>query len=119
MTLKNRTVRIFALLGIAAILFLGVLVGMTGAAHGATGSKAPSVVAYHDIAGDRVAFRFRNGRVAAYGPCASEDSVGCWWNASESGNGVGHSFVAVQRHGGYCIAYLAPKYAATHNYCGA
>lgn len=28
-----------------------------------------------------------------YRPCPTEDSVGCYWDAHEQGNGVGRSFV--------------------------
>jgi hypothetical protein len=28
-------------------------------------------------------------------PCEYEDSNGCYWDAGQSGNGVGHSFTAL------------------------
>jgi hypothetical protein len=31
----------------------------------------------------------------SYGPCASEDSANCYWNAKAQGNGIGRSFVDV------------------------
>jgi hypothetical protein len=37
-------------------------------------------------------------------PCGTEDSVGCVWDASTSGNGVGRSFVALAEN---VIIYLS------------
>lgn len=31
-----------------------------------------------------------------YQPCEYEDSNGCYWDAGQSGNGVGHSFTALK-----------------------
>lgn len=27
-------------------------------------------------------------------PCQTEDATGCYWDASEQGNGAGHDFIA-------------------------
>ncbi|GAA0946025.1 hypothetical protein [Actinocorallia libanotica] len=39
-------------------------------------------------------------------PCASEDSVNCFWDAGRRGNGKGFSFW-VDRHGN--VTYLDPR----------
>lgn len=33
--------------------------------------------------------------IALTTPCATEDSTACYWDASQRGNGTGHSFIAV------------------------
>ena len=37
--------------------------------------------------------------------CASEDSYNCGWNASEMGNGKGHSFVTFGSEENYVTLY--------------
>lgn len=52
-------------------------------------------------------------------PCAEEDSVNCSWNASQSGNGVGHSFI-VRRLPGQdltCVLYEKRRFARHNDYC--
>lgn len=52
-------------------------------------------------------------------PCAEEDSVNCSWNAGESGNGVGHSFIVRHMPGTnkVCYLYEQRKFARTHDHC--
>ena len=50
--------------------------------------------------------------------CAQEDSTNCAWNASERGNGVGHSFIVVHIKGvGDCVIYDQKRYSRRHNFC--
>lgn len=55
-------------------------------------------------------------------PCAYEDSVNCYWNAGEMGNGHGHSFVVRWMPGPkgerlVCVLYNERKFARHHDYC--
>lgn len=49
--------------------------------------------------------------------CQYEDSYNCYWDATASGNGKGHSFVAVKHDDKVCVYYKGKKYARSHNYC--
>lgn len=59
--------------------------------------------------------------------CVTEDSVNCAWNASEQGNGVGHSFYTVRRglvnaHGRHvgrvvCVYYVKRDAARRWDAC--
>jgi hypothetical protein len=51
-------------------------------------------------------------------PCAYEDSVNCYWDAGEAGNGSGHSFFAVRVRDQVCVLYGDDRYARRHNRCG-
>lgn len=50
-------------------------------------------------------------------PCQQEDSTNCYWDASKSGNGVGHSYYAVKVGHKTCVLYWGDRYAKRHNYC--
>lgn len=50
-------------------------------------------------------------------PCQLEDSVNCFWDAGESGNGSGHSFFAVRVRDEVCVLYGEDRYARRHNHC--
>lgn len=53
-------------------------------------------------------------------PCEYEDSVNCFWDAGQMGNGRGHSFVVRQVPGSarmVCVFYVQTGYARTHDYC--
>lgn len=49
-------------------------------------------------------------------PCAFEDSVNCYWDASKHGNGEGHSFFAI-RYGksGVLVRYWDRSYGRKHD----
>ena len=51
-------------------------------------------------------------------PCAYEDSVNCYWDAGDTGNGGGHSFFAVRVRDQVCVLYGDDRYARRHNRCG-
>lgn len=49
--------------------------------------------------------------------CEQEDGRGCYWNAGEQGNGVGHSFYAIPApNGRTLIHYWDRSYGKTHDY---
>jgi hypothetical protein len=50
-------------------------------------------------------------------PCAYEDSVNCYWDAGDTGNGGGHSFFAVRVRDQVCVLYGEDRYARRHNHC--
>lgn len=53
-------------------------------------------------------------------PCPTEDSVNCYWNAAEQGNGTGRSFYVRQFPGSahmVCVMYVDRGYARSHDYC--
>lgn len=79
------------------------IVASAAIAHGATTSTTSPVITW-----------------ISNRPCATEDAVNCAWNASERGNGRGHSFVVRafpgRRHL-VCVMYDERRYAATHDYC--
>lgn len=53
-------------------------------------------------------------------PCQMEDSVNCFWNAGDMGNGGGHSFIVRKVPGSkgmICVFYAEKKFARTHDYC--
>lgn len=55
-------------------------------------------------------------------PCATEDSVNCYWDAHARGNGTGHSFYVREFPGSarmVCVTYVGTRYAAHHDYCEA
>jgi len=43
--------------------------------------------------------------LATLPPCATEDSVNCYWNATSQGNGEGESFIALYIAGNDVIIY--------------
>lgn len=48
-------------------------------------------------------------------PCAWEDSVDCYWDASEQGNGKGHSFYSICADNHLVVLYWQKRYAKKHN----
>jgi hypothetical protein len=50
-------------------------------------------------------------------PCEYEDSVNCYWDAGDTGNGGGHSFFAVRVRDQVCVLYGEDRYARRHNHC--
>lgn len=50
-------------------------------------------------------------------PCAMEDSINCYWDASVRGNGQGHSFYSIRVGNMNCIKYWASRYDRTHGKC--
>jgi hypothetical protein len=107
----------------AILAGLGIAVCHANEADAAT--PAPAHIDYSNAAlhphvtpnGDfRTILTNRPHRIRTFKPCEYEDSVGCWWDASE-GNGLGNSFVAVLRHGYTCLAFLDPTYAQQNDRC--
>lgn len=52
--------------------------------------------------------------------CVTEDSVNCYWNAEQMGNGNGQSFYVRLFPGRaqmICVMYVNKRYAASHDYC--
>jgi hypothetical protein len=43
-------------------------------------------------------------------PCAQEDSINCFWDAGNAGNGVGHSFYSVRVGNKMCTIYTDRAY---------
>jgi hypothetical protein len=52
-------------------------------------------------------------------PCVEEDSVNCYWNAREQGDGRGHSFYnrRLPGSGKVCLFYVNRDYARKHDHC--
>jgi hypothetical protein len=54
-------------------------------------------------------------------PCATDDSVNCYWNAKLQGNSHGHSFYVRRMPGDItglvCRFYVNHRYAANHDHC--
>jgi hypothetical protein len=50
-------------------------------------------------------------------PCALEDSPNCFWDASEAGNGKGHSFYSIRIGRQDCIRYWNARYNRKHGAC--
>lgn len=65
-------------------------------------------------------------KIAASTPCPMEDSINCYWDAGNAGNGKGHSFYSI-RVGGLnshgvrvvrdCIIYWDRAYNRTYGQC--
>lgn len=51
--------------------------------------------------------------------CEYEDSINCYWDATSTGNGEGHSFYAIPVGDRVCIKYWESKFNRKHGYCTA
>lgn len=50
-------------------------------------------------------------------PCKSESSINCYWNATEQGNGVGHSYYVHRIGNLICVTYAVDSFAKHSDYC--
>ena len=95
----NRESALMLVAGIVALV-AGILLTVTSGAKGADFNPPP-----------------RPGWMKV--PCAEEDSVNCYWNANEQGNGHGASFFArkLPHQNRVCIFYVKPNRAHMSDQC--
>lgn len=118
-----------------AILWIGIVltgIGMVGVVQGTPGANASTSKSDGNVAyclnhpgdhGDmcssiRASLHAPATPVWMTRPCAEEDSVNCYWNAHQQGNGVGHSFFTrkISAHE-VCRFYSNSRFAKHNDEC--